>query len=91
MNVYQHAAQIWSLLVWAARSRQTLTYEILAKLINIPQFRLGPHLEPIQSFCLLNDLPPLTCLVVTEAGIPGPGFIAADEIPKAHAEVFKFD
>ena len=66
MNVYQHAAQIWSLLVWAARSRQTLTYEILAKLINIPQFRLGPHLEPIQSFCLLNDLPPLTCLV----GVP---------------------
>ena len=91
MNTYQHAAQIWSVLVWAARSRQTLTYDLLGKLIGVPHFGLGPHLEPIQSFCLLNGLPALTSLVVTEAGIPGSGFTAAEQVPKAQAEVFRFD
>lgn len=91
MNAFQHAAQIWSVLVWAACSRQTLTYDILGRLIGIPQFGLGQHLAPIQSFCLLHDLPPLTSLVVTEAGSPGLGFTAAEQIPKAQAEVFKFD
>lgn len=91
MNTFQHAAQIWSVLVWAACSRQTVTYDILGKLIGIPHFGLGRHLEPIQSFCLLHDLPALTSLVVTEAGSPGPGFSAAEQIPKAQAEVFKFD
>lgn len=93
MNIYQHAAQIWSVLVWAANCRQTLTYDILGKLIGIPPRGLGQHLEPVQSYCLLNGLPPLTSLVVREGGLPGVGFTAADaaRLPQAHAEVFKFD
>jgi hypothetical protein len=93
MNIFQHAAQIWSVLVWCATCRQTLTYEILGKLIGIPPRGLGQHLEPVQSFCLLHGLPPLTSLVVREGGLPGGGFTAADaaKIPQAHAEVFKFN
>ena len=93
MTIYQHAAQIWSVLVWAARCRQTLTYELLGKLIGIPPFGLGRHLEPVQSYCVLNKLPPLTSLVVQNSGFPGVGFTAADaaKVPQAQAEVFDFD
>ena len=43
-------------------------------------------------FCLLNELPPLTILVVGEtSGLPGTGFIAAEDIPKTQQEVFSFD
>jgi hypothetical protein len=49
-------------------------------------------LEPIQSYCLLKKLPPLTALVVSDStGLPGTGFIAAAEIPKALVDVFAYD
>ena len=60
----------------------------------MPAAGLGGLLEPIQSFCILKKLPPLTILVVqTSTGMPGSGFTAtsASEYAKAHMEVFKFD
>jgi hypothetical protein len=77
MTVYERAAQIWPLLSYAARHRQTLTYDILGKLIGVPRFGLGKQLEPIQSYCLIHNLPPLTVLVVNQSGRPSEGFIAA--------------
>jgi hypothetical protein len=92
MTVYERAAQIWPALALAARNRQVLTYEIMGRLIGVPRHGLGRLLEPIQSYCLLNKLPPLTILVVSEeTGIPGTGFIAAQNIPRTQVEVFAFD
>ena len=92
MDTAERAAQIWPVLVLAARNRQVLTYSILGRLIGVPQAGLGQLLEPIQSYCLLSKLPPLTILVVgKDTGLPGSGFIAASDIPRHQALVFEHD
>ena len=75
MEVSERAAQIWSVLAWAATNRQVLSYSILGKLIGVPARGLGHLLEPVQLYCLLHGLPPLTILVVSEdTGLPSSGF-----------------
>lgn len=92
MRAHERAAQIWSLLALSAKNRQTLTYELISKLIGVPGVGLGQLLEPIQSYCLLNELPPLTILVVqSDSGMPGSGFIAASDIPRIQQRVVAFD
>ncbi len=92
MKVHERAAQIWPLLSLAARNRQTFNYDMLGQLIGVPRAGLGQLLEPIQSYCLLNKLPALTSLVVSnDTGLPGIGFIAAQDIPGTHAAVFRLD
>jgi hypothetical protein len=94
MNRSERASQIWAVLAWAARNRQTLTYGQVAKLIGVPTAGLGQLLEPIQSYCLVNRLPPLTVLVVQQdTGLPGPGFTgaSASEFAKAQADTFAKD
>ena len=92
MTVSERAAQIWSVLALAARNRQVLTYNIVASLTGLPRAGIGQCLEPIQSYCLVNGLKPLTILVVSEkSGLPGSGFVAAEEVPRAQQEVFNFD
>ena len=86
----QRAAQIWPLLALCASQRQVLSYEQLSKLIGVFRPGLGQLLEPIQSYCLLQRLPALTSLVVSEVtGLPGEGFIAAPDVPQAQARVFE--
>ncbi|WP_295401629.1 hypothetical protein [uncultured Thiocystis sp.] len=94
MNRSERACQIWAVLAWAARNRQTLTYSYLSKLIGVPAPGLGQLLEPIQSYCLVSKLPPLSILVVQqESGLPGSGFTGASalELAKAQMAVFSFD
>lgn len=92
MRVAQRATQIWSVLAWAAHNRQVLTYDILSKLIGVPRMGLGHLLEPIQSYCLIKQLPPLTILVVRgDTGLPGVGFVAAQDIPRTQLEVLSYD
>ncbi len=92
MRVPERAAQIWSVLAWAAHCRQVLTYDVGSKLIGVPRQGLGHLLEPIQSYCLVNQLPPLTILVVrADTGLPGTGFVAAQDIPRTQLEVFSYD
>ncbi len=92
MTQYERAAQIWSVLVWAATNRQELTYDIVGRLIGVPRQGLGRLLEPIQSYCLVQQLPPLTLLVVSEVnGQPSPGFTATQEIPQERQQVFGFN
>ncbi len=89
---FDQSTGIWPLLVLAAHNRQVLTYDLLGRLIGVPASDLGPLLEPIQSHCILKGLPPLTSLVVSaRTGLPGAGFIAADNLPQAQAETFLFD
>jgi hypothetical protein len=92
MTKGERAAQIWPLLSLCAARRQTLTYELLGRLIGVPRQGLGQLLEPIQSFCLLNGLHPLTSLVVSDiTGLPGEGFIGASDVPANQAKVFAHD
>jgi hypothetical protein len=94
MTRSERGSQIWAVLAWAARSRQTLTYVHLSKLIGVPPAGLGQLLEPIQSYCLVKKLPPLTILVVRqESGLPGSGFTgaSASELATAQMAVFGFD
>ena len=90
MKAAERAWQIWPVLVLAAKNRQTLTYEQLAKLIGVvPPPALAQLLEPIHRYCLDNDLPPLTAVVVSsKTGLPGIGFKAAEDVPAAQAEVY---
>jgi hypothetical protein len=94
MTASEWASRIWPVLTLAARNRQILTYDIVAKLVGQIRPALGQCLEPIQSYCLTRKptLPPLTILVVSEkTGLPGSGFIAAQDIPKKQMEVFFHD
>ena len=92
MTKYERAAQLWSVLALAASNRQVLTYDIAAKLIGAPRPAIGGFLAPVQAYCIQNSLPPLTILVVSErTGLPGKGFIAAEDIPKAQIGVFSYD
>ncbi len=66
----------------------------MSKLIGVPTAGLGQLLEPIQSYCLLEGLPPLTILVVQkESGLPGVGFTGANgaEYGKAYMDVYNED
>jgi hypothetical protein len=92
MRVSERAAQIWPVLALAARNRRILSYGLLGKLISVPPSGLGQLLEPIQSYCLLHELPPLSALVVSkETGLPGTGFIVAADLPREQMRVFEKD
>jgi hypothetical protein len=94
MKASERATQLWAVLALAARHRQTLTYDLAAQLIGVARQGIGQLLEPIQSYCLLNDLPALTSLVVAkDTGLPSHGFTAADasKVPAAQARVFDHD
>ena len=94
MTKSERACQIWGILAWAAKNRQSLTYGHLSKLIGVPTSGLGQLLEPIQSFCIIEKLPPLTILVVQQdSGFPGSGFTGAkaSEFAEAQMKVFDFD
>ena len=70
MERYEIAARVWSMLTEAAKSRKVLYYSDIDS--SNPQMVGKLYLEPIQSYCLLEDLPALTVLVVGRAtGRPG--------------------
>ena len=74
------ALQIWLVLIGLAHSRQTITYGQLAEVLG---FRgagtLAQLLGPIMFYCIQNELPPLTVLVVNrDTGLPGAGLVHAD-------------
>ena len=92
MKTHERAWQVWPVLAYAASNRQMLTYEMVGQLTGMAIPGLGRVLEPIQSYCLLNDLPPLSVLVVNKkTGLPGIGFVAADDLATALIEVFERD
>jgi putative restriction endonuclease len=66
-----------------------MSYEELSGLITVLLPGLGQLLEPIQKYCVKHQLPPLTSIVVSRTnGIPGEGFIAAENVPEAQANTF---
>src|SRR5690606_14586620 len=73
MKQEERAAQVWPVLVLAARNRQTLTYDLLGRLIGVPRQGLAHTLGHIMYWCKQNGYPPLTVLVVNQSGRPGEG------------------
>ena len=69
------ALQAWQYLIAKACNRQIAKYDELRELMEYPDNRpLSPILGCIAFFCIQNDLPPLTLIVVNNSGIPGEGF-----------------
>src|SRR5436190_456598 len=92
MNREERSQQLWSLLALAATNRQVLTYDIVARLTGVVRLGIGDFLRPIQQYCAENRLPALTSIVVSEdSGLPGEGFIAAQDVPAAQVRVFRHD
>ncbi len=94
MTRSERASQLWAVLALAATNRQILTYKMVSQLTGIMTPGVGQMLEPIQSFCYLQGLPPLTILVVRqESGLPGDGFTAASaaEFAKSLKSVYETD
>jgi hypothetical protein len=94
MKRSERATQLWAVLALAARNRQVLSYEIAAGCIGVAPQGIGQLLEPIQSYCVAHDLPPLTALVVsTKTGLPSVGFTATTpaDVPAAQARAFEYD
>ena len=77
-NHSARAVQAWQILVGMATNRQTITYEGLSRLMYGKSAAgvLASILGHIAFFCIDNELPPLTSIVVGKRrGTPG------DEIP----------
>jgi hypothetical protein len=82
----ERALQAWIILVSAAKNRQTLTYEGLSILMYRKKAAgvLDKILGHIAYFCMDNDLPALTSIVVGKnRGTPG------QDIPVDRAELDK--
>ena len=92
MTREERSQQLWSILVLSAMNRQILTYDIVAQVTGLVRPSIGDFLRPIQQYCTDEGLPPLTSLVVSiKTGLPGDGFIAAEDVPHAQMQVFMKD
>ncbi len=93
MTKYQHAMQIWMILVCAARERKTYTYGQLASILGFKGAGvLSQQLDPVMRFCNKNKYPPLTVLVVNQdTGLPGSGLSTITNVNTDREEVFNFD
>jgi hypothetical protein len=89
MTRSERAAQLWPLLTFCATTRHVLNYDQAARHIGVLRPAMGSILEPIQSYCLLNDLPALSVIVVGgKSGLPGEGFVASAHVPHEQSRVF---
>jgi hypothetical protein len=92
MTQHERAAQLWSLLVLAARTQQVLSYGMVERLTGIPRQGVGNFLGPIEHYCKRHKLPPLSSLVVNEQkGLPSAGFTKTIDAVGAQVQVFAFD
>jgi hypothetical protein len=76
MKEHERAAQLWSLLVLAARNQQILSYTTVRHLTGIATSGVGRCLGPIMRYCDHKKLPSLSSIVVNQAtGLPGKNFM----------------
>lgn len=97
MSSYEKFAYpAWNILIKYAEKKRTVTYDELATAISSDlHFRqVGKVLDPIQNYCIEENLPPLTILVVRMSDRkPGSGFIACtkEEFDLETKKVFSFN
>ncbi|MEY2631526.1 MAG: hypothetical protein RIR00_180 [Pseudomonadota bacterium] len=78
INQTDRARLAWNVLTHQASQKEPITYGELGQKIGIHHRAVRYALGPIQDYCLENNLPPLTILVINQTGKPGTGFIAHD-------------
>ena len=93
MTRFQRSLQIWSLLVCAARDRRTYTYGELAGALGMGGAGVtAQFLDPIMHYCLQQQFPPLTVLVVNRnTGLPGEGLTTLENVNLDRERVFTHD
>lgn len=93
VNQVERAYRTWPILVNCAGANSTITYGVLAKQIGLSHHRPIKYvLEVIQDYCLEENLPPLTILVVDQSGKRGSGFIAwgRENLEEGEHQVFNY-
>lgn len=88
---FNRAEFAWSLLIEQSKSKSLITYGDLGGLMSIHHRVVRYPLHLIQTYCLKNDLPPLTILAVDRNGRRGPGFIQNGEIDILERDVCGFN
>lgn len=95
MNAQQRAAQLWTLLVFAARTQQIMSYKTVERLTGLPARSLATLLGRVAWYCERKRLPPLTAIVVNETtGLPGHGYPRSHQgldVLRDQSRVFAFD
>lgn len=93
VNQIERAFRAWPVLATVARKRDTITYGELGAAINVHHRAIRYVLGVIQDYCLEENLPPLTILIVNSSGRPGTGFIAYDlgHFERGLEDVWNFD
>jgi len=79
VNQIERAFRAWPILAEVAANKGTITYLELGQHLGIHHRPVRYILAEIQDYCLSENLPPITILVVRQSGRPGTGFIAWDE------------
>lgn len=57
---------LWDMLIKAATKKYVITYQEVADGLGIIARGVSPYLAPIEEFCEINNLPKLSCLVVSK-------------------------
>lgn len=93
INQHERAALGWDVLTRVAKDNRLIRYGKLGSQIGIHHRPVRFVLGYIQDYCLQNQLPPLTILVVNESGLPGEGFIAwdVDDITEGIKQVYSYN
>jgi hypothetical protein len=66
------ATQVWSVLVFAARHQEIITYATIEKLTGLHRTNVGPYLTLIHHYCAKKNHPLLWSIAVNEkTGFPG--------------------
>ena len=94
INHHERAAKGWDVLTEIASQNKLITYGELGVRIGIHHRPVRHLLGLIQDYCLVNELPPLSILVVNKLeGKPGDGFVAwdADDIESGLKQVYEFN
>jgi putative restriction endonuclease len=90
VNHVERAYRAWPKLIECAAGKTTITYGQLGDFLGIHHRAVRYVLAVIQDYCLAEDYPPMTIMVVNgETHEPGPGFIAwnHDDLDRGRREV----
>ncbi|WP_127557452.1 HNH endonuclease [Saccharospirillum alexandrii] len=93
VNQVERASRAWPILAAVAKDKRTITYGALAGALGIHHRPIRYVLGLIQDYCLSEQLPPLTILVVSQSGEPGTGFIAHrfDDLAAGYEAVWEYN
>lgn len=93
VNQLERAKIAWEILKLISKNRELITYKELGRQMQVHPMVIGVFLDLIQQYCLNNELPPLSILVINQSGKPGEGYTASniDNFDIDKNLVFSFD